>query len=354
MKLILLFTLAVFLPSSYLLSQSLQDSVTVASWNPPNDLRSKLSKEGSIIFKGGVVIEPRNGTGYWNRKQFGGLSSLWVRNGGISFISISDYGSNAELEYRSKWYEFALEFDTDNNLKGVELVKQGQMRGTNGERIEKGAIESIASFNDSIVVISFDGSDTLVAYDMRKDGFNKALKKTRVDVGNFPNMDNGGIEALTETDGGSLLAIYEFRKENKLYNGAWILGQHFGTPRKLQYFSFPDREVSTEDELAVKGATTLSNGDIVLIEKIFRKPNGIVENDLRLVLLKSDNLKNKEIKPITLLKTGFSKDLDNFEGIGSYTANGKEYLLLISDDNGDWEEDTGQNTLIFQFELTIK
>ncbi|MCG6186841.1 hypothetical protein [Maribellus maritimus] len=61
-------------------------------------------------------------------------------------------------------------------------------------------------------------------------------------------------------------------------------------------------------------------------------------------------MKENYIEPITLLDTGFSKALDNFEGIDSYTVDGKEYLLLISDDNGDWNGEK-QQTLLLNFKL---
>jgi hypothetical protein len=41
--------------------------------------------------------------------------------------------------------------------------------------------------------------------------------------------------------------------------------------------------------------------------------------------------------------------IDNCEGLTSYSVDGKQYLLIVSDDNGDSHD--VQKTLLFHFEV---
>ena len=345
MRCILLLTLITFLSSSYLLSQSLRDSVRIEKWNPTNELISRLNNE-HIIFKGGLIIKPK----YWTRKQFGGLSSLWVIDGGESFFTISDYGNNVKEKFQSKWYQFNLEFDLDRNLTGVELIRQGNMYDSNG--IINGGIESIAFFRDSTLYIGFDKLRYLLHYEFDDTGsINVVDTVFIVCKKDFPDRYNAGIEALTNA-GDSLLAIYEVKGVNKDYYEAWLIDPVKKISKSLLYNGFAD--ISNKDKTnpdilkEIKGATTLKDGNIIILEKLFNMKDK--SSCLRFVLVKLQEIDENILNPITLFSSGFSKALDNFEGIGSYISNGNQYLLLISDDNGS----KGQKTLLLNFEILNK
>ncbi|MFC2104354.1 esterase-like activity of phytase family protein [Bacteroidota bacterium] len=333
---ILLFSL-LFTP---IFSQNPVIIIETLEWNSDNDpaliqdveLIKNLSNE-HISFKGGLILKAND------RDEFGGLSALWVSKNGKELLAVSDYSSKLKYkdEYKSQWFQFDLIYSEKHNLINAEINKKGQFFNPNGQVIS-GEIESIA-WNQKNFYLSFDGTNEVFSYDMNgfKNDEISSLPQSILHLNpNFPKIFNGGIEAMTLTRDNLLLAIYE-KNEQQLYRDAWLLNPRTDTCKYFKYFT------DLED---VKGATTLLNGDLIVLEKSYDSPL----TRLKLCLINKNDLGSEEIRAQEILYLE-SEALDNFEGIASYSLNGKEYLLIISDDNGD--RNTSQETLLLHFELLL-
>ncbi|MFC2152023.1 esterase-like activity of phytase family protein [Bacteroidota bacterium] len=333
---IVLFSL-LFTPS---FSQNHVSIIESLEWNSVNDpalvndseLISKLSNE-FILFKGGLILRPKD------KVEFGGLSALWVSENGKELIAISDYSSKSKYknEYKSQWFQFNLNYDENYQLVNAEIYNKGQLSNPKAKVIS-GEIESIA-WDQKKFYLSFDGSNQVFSYDINslKKDENSFLPQSILHLKpNFPNIFNGGIEAMTATSDSLLLAIYE-KNDKQAFRDAWLLNPRTDTCKYFKYFT------DIED---VKGATTLLNGDIIVVEKSYDAPH----TRLKLRLINKNDLGSDDIRAQEILYIE-SDALDNFEGIASYSMNGREYLLLISDDNGD--RHSRQQTILLHFELLL-
>ncbi len=309
-------------------------NIQSSKWNVENNSHSiyKGLSNTQITYKGGLVLEAND------KVKFGGLSALWVSNDGKKIVAISDYSSkqNFNKENRSCWFRFDLCYDENQNLINANIDKKGQFLDFEREVIS-GEIESLA-WNHNILYISFDEDNKLFSYDINciKSGEKRCNPLKTFELDNFPKRHNAGIEALTLTQENHLLAIYE-KNIGQESREAWLLNPETDSIKKMNYIA------SLED---IKGATTLQSGDIIILEKTY---DG--ETTFRLSLIKKKDLNSRTIIPDEIITTPKSRLLDNFEGIASYSINGKEYLLLITDDNGDRSKN--QKTLLFHFELNL-
>lgn len=309
-------------------------NIQSSKWNVEKNSNSiyKGLSNTQIIYKGGLVLEAND------KDKFGGLSALWVSNDGKKLVAVSDYSSkqNFNKENRSRWFRFDLHYDENQNLINADIDKKGQFLDFEKEVIS-GEIESLA-WNYNTLYISFDESNKLFSYDINciKSDEKQCTPIDTFELDNFPKRHNAGIEALTLTQENHLLAIYE-NNIGQESREAWLLNPETGSIKKMNYIA------SLED---IKGATTLQSGDILVLEKTY---DG--ETTFRLSTIKKRDLKSRTIIPDEIITTPKSKLLDNFEGIASYSINGKEYVIIITDDNGDRHKN--QKTLLFHFELYL-
>ena len=309
-------------------------NIQSSKWNLENNSNSiyKGLSNTKITYKGGLVLEAND------KDKFGGLSALWVSNDGKKIVAISDYSSkqNFNTENRSRWFLFDLYYDENQNLINADINKKGQFLDFE-KKVISGEIESLA-WNHNTLYISFDEGNKLFSYDINciRSGEKLCTPIGTFELDNFPKRHNAGIEALTLTRENHLLAIYE-KNTGQESREAWLLNPVTGSTKNIIYIA------SLED---IKGATTLQNGDILILEKTYDD-----KTIFRLSLVAKDSLNKQTIETDEIFTSPKSKALDNFEGIASYSKNGKEYLFIISDDNGDRNKD--QKTLLFHFELNL-
>jgi hypothetical protein len=321
------------------IAQSSPSDIKALEWNAINDANlaedttvlEKLSND-LISFKGGLILEGNNKT------EFGGLSGIMVFNDGKTMVAISDYTSKSDFEdvHRSKWFQFDLEYK-HSVLRNAHATTIGQMKDASGNLIP-GELEDMA-WGNQMTYISADDTYKILCYetpDFDADDKFKKVKQTLELQPQFPHVNNAGIEALTLTNDNELLAIYEMNQESNDRH-AWLLNPETGDSKYFTYHS------ALED---IKSLTTLQNGDIVVLEKTWTGS----ANRIKIVIIKQQDLGKNEVNTTSILELE-SKAIDNFEGIASYTANGKEYLLMVSDDNGDNLDH--QKSLLLHFELLL-
>jgi len=319
-------------------------------------ITKQLAKYPHVVFKGGLWLN--QGRNIASKHRFGGLSAIWVSDHGTKLFAVSDYSSLKKYnelhyekdgrilhrKYNSCWFQFDLTYDDNQYLIDAILMKSGQLADSIGIII-RGESEGVAVLGDTIYV-SKDQDPYILLFDkndFEEDRFTIQEKRRIQIVLKESFGKNDGIEAFTRTRDNKLFAIREMGNGKQKLRNAWLIDPK--TPKdSIRYLDY------INDFEEVKGATTLFNGDIVVLEKT-RKNN---RNKIKLVLVRQEDLeKEKPIHPsTTLLRLSSKKALDNIEGIASYARDGKEYLLLISDDNGD--NRITQNTLLLHFELNLE
>ena len=147
---------------------------------------------------------------------------------------------------------------------------------------------------------------------------------------------NRGIEALTVLTDGTLLALSEGNYGNKIVVG-WVKRDKEWSALAYQIGGGGFR---------VTGATTLPNGDVLVLERLFTQQG---KNAIRLKLVDASSIfdgtvmEGKLIAELTL-----PLNIDNFEGITSRSeSDGGVIIYLISDDNFSRQ----QRTLLMVFEI---
>lgn len=182
----------------------------------------------------------------------------------------------------------------------------------------------------------FSSSDTMTDW---------VATEKRFDIDGFASESfREGIECMTETNNKELFLIHETKpgiKENTTRFG-WIINTKGENVKKFSFVSHLKE---------VKGATTLPNGNIVVLEKSYNSSQR--STHLNLVEIKRTDIYKNTLSGKVILNAK-STHLDNFEGITSFEKDDKTYILLVSDNNGDWNRDKYgkpiQKTLLLLFE----
>jgi len=285
-----------------------------------------------------------------DRLQYGGFSALWLSKDCSQMISFSDYSQvrffslDGQVK-RSGWIQANLSFDANDKLTGFNLVDQGQLKDADGDLLS-GAAESLA-WDGSGFLVSFDDKGDLYRYaGVQPQGalFNQlpeiSIKQERL------GKDNAGLESITELPDGRVLALWEKNDKQKPVTHGQLI-QPDGQSLQFSYSS----------DANPGAATTLPDDSFVIAERKYKGPEQGVQ--LRLTrFLPSDIQADKLLTPQVLLDHT-SISYDNFEGIANCQRNGKQWLFVLSDDNGDWPESwvegkgrQRQKTLLVQFDLT--
>lgn len=270
------------------------------------------------------------------RENFASFSGISVLENGEKILLVTDSEPSLCYELRIKYK------DKHQHIQKINQITFERVQKDIGEDAE-----SLAIYEDKIF-IAYDhdngrGNTILI---LKKDNWEK---QGYITLPNYPDnteyADNGGIEAMTVTQDGQVLAIHEVlpglaagkEKETHLRK-AWLK-----KPRKKKIV-----ELSYHVELEeVKGATTRSNGNLLILEKTFDKGTKFCIRELQEDHL---NEESKPLDPVRILETDYESNnyFDNFEGIASFVRNEREYILLISDDNNGKNK---QKTLLFLFEI---
>jgi len=290
------------------------------------------------------------------RHNSGGFSALWVSPNCSDLVTISDYSQARDdiLDQpvrRSGWYQAKLHFDKHDRLNQLAFIDRGQLKDLDAGTLQ-GAVESMA-WNSRGFVVSFDDSGIIYQYEKTGSsaGFGIADTLNSIPVVAYTQDDFGhgnlGLESITLLHDGDLLALWETK-----FDGMPAMGRLLkldGSQLDLTYFT----------GASPGGATTLSDGSLLILEKRWL---GVAKGQrLRLVRINpSDISKTKLEQEISgeVLLDQISTLYDNNEGIASCVRDGKEWIFVITDDNGDWNranvEDKGhtrQRTLLLQFSL---
>ncbi len=270
---------------------------------------------GRLIYRGGFEL---SGSG------IGGLSAADVSDDGTTMTVLSDTGS---------WFRFTLVNNPNGEIRGVRLAGRGSLLDAGGQVFaSKGAgdSESLARLDDGRLVVGFEAQSKVLVYPPDLIG-----PPTPAATPPGLGSGNAGLEALTDLPNDQLLAIPEGGSRRHGVGPAW-LGD--GTEwRPVAY------EIG--DSFRPTGATTLPNGDVLVIERRFSFPATLTARFVRItpIQLGGDVIRGEEI---ARLDPPFP--VDNFEAVTAYAQEGRIFIFILSDDNFS----PFQRTLLLKFELT--
>lgn len=271
-----------------------------------------------------------------DRLQSGGLSSLWISPDCETLLTISDYSQVPEQYIeepikRSSWFQAKLNYTEDNRLQGLTVTDQGQLHDTDGQVLQ-GAVESIA-WNGNGFYISFDDRGNIYHY-AGSSPEGKLLSGTPTIPINQNNFGTGdeGLESITLMNDGSLFTLWQRLPGTKVAKG--VVFSKSGAAHHFRYVADSDPS----------GATTLGDGSVLVLESDF------LNKAFRLVKLSPGFIEGKEKDELIKGKTIFdqypdSVIYDNYEGISACKRNGKQWVFVITDNNGDWSDEYATRTL---------
>lgn len=280
---------------------------------------------GRLRFRGGLEIDARH-------DAIGGLSGLEVLDNN-RIVAISDDG---------RWFEARLVLDDSGTLTGLVDVRTAFMRDENGEPFpnkRSGDSEDLAQLPDGRFAVSFEQTQTIRIYDLNRDGpFGAAIAGPPLDhVERLPN--NAGLEALTATPNGSLLAGAE--GEGHATTPLWRAPlDEDGAPILMSY--------PLERGFSLTSLDRLPDGGYVALERFYAPVIGARARITRF----SESALNTGAETLSgveeLAALAPPLAMDNFEGISATRGpNGLTRIYIVSDNNFSGR----QRTLLMAFDL---
>jgi len=311
---------AVLVPALVLLAvaaEATQDRTPIdvrAQSVPLDAARWDADAVGRLRYRGGLHLTSPD-------RRFGGLSGLMISPDGKTFTAVSDGGT---------WTRGSLTYDAGGTLAGVAGVTIEPIRGADGKPLvgEGRDAESLAPAPGGGLVVAFERDPKLRIY---ADGEARPTMLASPDgIGEAPA--NNGMEAVARLADGRLLVVTEYDERPGRFVG-WIGGA--GGWSRVTYLC--------DQGYKPTGATTLANGDVMVVERRFPLLS------IRVRLVPAATLKpGAEIEAEELARLEGSKSFDNMEGIDARRgANGETLIYLVSDDNFH----RYQRTLLMMFEL---
>lgn len=277
---------------------------------------------GRLVWRGGLKLQSKH-------MGFGGLSGLLVSPDGSRLIAVSDAGASVS---------FPLIHDAAGSLVGAGDGTILPLRDPDGALLKGKAesdAESLGRLADGSIVVAFEHRHRLWRYPAAPEPLAGKPRPFPPPPGLDDLDSNSGIEALTDLDGGAVLAISEGRKQDS----------------ESPAFLWRDGRWSTltfahAAGFRPTGATRLPGGDVLVIERRFNVIEGLC---VRLVRVPKAMIQpDARLEGEALASLEYPVTLDNMEGVAAVRgAGGKTLIYLLSDDNFSGM----QRTLLLQFEL---
>lgn len=271
---------------------------------------------GKLVYLGGFSL---------SAPGLGGLSAADVNDDGTVLTAVSDAGD---------WYRFSLTAEFEENLSGVRLAAAGHLLGANGVAFRtkrEGDAESMARLSDGRVIVGFEAQSKILTYSPDLAG-----KPTQDVTPAGLRNGNMGLEAMALLPDGQILAVSEGGSQAGGLGPAWIGDGIEWRPRSYQL----------TDGFRPTGATTLPDGDILVIERRFSFPARFAA---RFVRINPGQLPGEVISGEEIARLEPPFPVDNFEAVAAYaSSSGRVFVYVLSDDNFS----RFQRTLLLKFELT--
>lgn len=247
---------------------------------------------GPLAFRGAVVIRPEGGVP-------AGLSGLAMEDGRTA-LAVSDKGYWARLRLRIE----------DERLTGVDAIETALILDRAGAPVTGDWLDAEALARDPAtgrLWVAFEHAHRIAAYDAPGAA---AVAETKLALPSFSR--NGGAEGLALAPDGALWAFGE-----RARNGRHPVAVLNGAP--------PSFAMTARAPFAITGADIGPAGRLWLTERAFSPFRGFHARLRRISPGGADE---------TLLDLPPESYADNIEGVALWRAEGRTWLLLVSDDNG--------------------
>jgi hypothetical protein len=262
-----------------------------------------------------------------DHKQFGGLSALRLMKTDdeniYKFFSISDTGL---------WVRADFNLNAKTPFSNATLRWQDpKLENKTGK--EKQDSESIVKVDDGWL-IGFEQDHRIMHVSAPAVNTTRSSITDQLDFSGVGR--NGGVEAMTLMPSGEILAFMEHGREREGRYNAFLATD---TSSAMLYFKPANNFHATD-------ATTLSNGDVLVMTRFFSIIDGVAG---KLVRIKADDINEGATLVGEELAT-FRPPLtvDNMEGLDAVEmADGRTLVFMLSDDNFN----AVQRTILMVFEL---
>jgi hypothetical protein len=283
-----------------------------------------LKRIGQLVWRGGISMTA-------NSPNFGGWSDLQVSPDGRTLTSISDVGS---------WLTATVDYDADRNLVGLSHGNIGSLRSLDGRPLtDKTAsdAEGMALLPDGSWLVSFERRHRIWRY--------PTLDGTPVPIdlpADFRRQpENGGVEAMTATADGTVIAISEEYSVTPGELVGWI-----GKPAADGRYGWQTFRYAKIPDFNPTAIRPLPDGGFVVLERAFDMARGV---RIRVLQVDATAIQASAlVTPRELARLASPLAVDNLEGVAATRGpRGETLLWLISDDNFN----ALQRNLLLLFEL---
>jgi YD repeat-containing protein len=285
---------------------------------PLNVADPSATTVGRLRYRGGLQLDAES-------PRFGGFSALGVSADGARIVAISDRAQNLTAR---------LTYDAAGNLAGITDADLGSLADLHGFPITDPAdadAEAMSPGVEGEIIVAFENRHRLWRY----------LPGRTVPVPMPPPDEilqmpaNSGIKGLALLSDGRLLALTPGVRGRTGAVG-WV-----SDPNGWSVLTY-----DATDNFQVSGATTLPDGDVLVLERLYVLRGG---NAARLKRVDDSAIRaGAVLTGDTVAELRPPLTVDNFEGVEARRgAKGETLFYLISDDNFNAE----QRTLLMMFEL---
>lgn len=310
-------------------SPAASEPITVELFPIPafNRQDSDQTQFGALRYLGGFRLES-------DAPDFGGFSGLDISDDGTQLTAITDYGH---------WYSANIIYGDGSAPSSMQSFALGPILGRDGKPLTEKAdadSESLSRLPDGSYLVGFERHDRIWKY---SGHFSQKPKAERFPIpAEIARISrNKGLEGLaafppSSPFHGAVIAMAERHIENGHHTG-WIIGG----PKAGKL------HIKRIDGFDITDAAFLPNGDLLILERFFKKPVTLKCQIRRIpaASIKAGATLDGEV----LFHADRSLTIDNMEGIAIHTGtSGQQIITLISDDNFSFF----QRTLLLQFELT--
>ncbi len=246
------------------------------------------------------------------RLGFGGLSGLVISDD-LQLSAISDTG---------RWMQARLLTSARGAPLGLEAVTSGVLKDGSGRPLtimHQHDAESLALLPDGRFLVGFERWHRIRVF--------RALDEPGSYIAGPPGLEaaphNGGLESLTVLADGRWLAIAESLSgiRNRRQRAAWLQAPE-GDWRRVAYLPAPGFNPSD--------ACGLADGGALVLERAYSMFGGF---DGRLVRVSAAALAEPVIEGEEILRLQAPLPVDNWEGVATFRAAGRDCVALLSDDN---------------------
>ncbi len=278
---------------------------------------------GALTFLGGLRLTS-------SHRDFEGLSGLTMR--GDTMLMVSD---------EANWLQLRLQSDSSGKPTGIADAVIGPLLDTSGRPIGSKRLadaEAITQLGQEVWVTS-ERNRPIRAYTLGAHGLSGPARLPFGDEAPLIERWNLGLEAMIHItegplEGQTLVFLEDPPRSASAPTAARLLSNGEVIPFAVQ----------RQDGFSITGAAMLPGGDVVLVERRFAWSDGIF---MRLKLLLAQDIVSGAAQGRILMQADGRSRIDNMEGIAVSDHPNGPIVTLISDDNGNFF----QQTVLLRFQL---